>query len=669
MPNLSIKQKLIIAFTCVAVVPIALVMGLVSSQLRSRAVAGFADATQRELVQVDNAMNLFMDGIGSQLDQVASDPLLKNARDSITSFLHTTETTRSAPLEEGGINPEVYRLLKRVHDSNPAYCEVYMGTEGAGWTTSMPGDNKPGYDPRVRPWYRKPADAGKRVLTSAYFANSTGKTVIGMVRPIFDPKRRLAGVIGVDVSLARLTNLVNAIRIGKSGYAILAEADGTILANPKAPETNFKQLGELSDAAFKTLARTESGSVELELGGRPVVAQVHTSRSLGWKLIGIIDRQEVMAGSRRLALSILGIGTLLAAFSVVAGLLLARGITRPIASTSDMLRDIAEGEGDLTRRLDVAGKDELGALASGFNAFAEKIRQVIVDLAESASQLQSSGVTLEGVSDTLQTGADGLNGQAGTVAASVEEMSLALNGVSASTEQTATNVNMVAAATEEMRATISEIARSSEQARNVTQGMVTQARDVQSVMDALGQAANEIGKVTETITDISEQTNLLALNATIEAARAGEAGKGFAVVAGEIKTLASQTAAATDEIRQRIEGVQTSTHRSVTGIGEISTVINEVNELVGTIAAAVEEQSVSTGEIAGNLAQASDGLREVSRQVTQSSGVSDEISKEMEDVSRSASRFADGSISVQDRSREVARLADHLNQVVGRFRI
>ncbi|WP_300670120.1 methyl-accepting chemotaxis protein [Desulfoluna sp.] len=665
----SIKQRLVIAFTCVAVVPIAIIMGVVAFELKKISLSNFLNATTSELAQVDNAMNLFMDGMISHVNQLASDPLLKGVEDKVTSYVQTTEKTLSTPLKDGGVNAELYRLFKRVHDSSASYCEVYMGTEAGGWLTSMPSKKSAGYDPRTRSWYRQATSAGKLAITPAYFSSGTGLTVVGLVAPVMAAPGTQAGVVGVDVSLARLTDMVQGIKIGKRGYAVLVQGDGTILANPHDPKMNFKKMAALDDPAFAALDKITSGYVAVKMAGTDCFADVYTSPTLGWKLIGVIEKEEVMTTTHRVTLMILFIGGVLFFLTVGAALWIARAVTQPIIHTSEMLRDIAEGEGDLTRRLEIKTGDELGILATWFNAFIEKIHGVIQTLSENAEAVKDSGVELSRLAVTMSDGAAEMNGRAGNVAASAEEMNAVMTSVAASTEQASTNVNRVAAATEEMRATISEIAGNSEKARGVTMEMVNQAREVRVVMDALGAAAGEIGKVTEAITEISEQTNLLALNATIEAARAGEAGKGFAVVAGEIKALAGQTADATGEIRKRIDGVQSSSSLSVEGIGRMSTVIDEVNELVGAIAAAVEEQSASTSEIAENLAQASSGLADVNNQVVQCSGVSGEIAEEMADVNQSATRFSEGSTTVHHRSEELSGLAVGLNEVVGQFKI
>jgi methyl-accepting chemotaxis protein len=218
-----------------------------------------------------------------------------------------------------------------------------------------------------------------------------------------------------------------------------------------------------------------------------------------------------------------------------------------------------------------------------------------------------------------------------------------------------------------MTSTIGEIAQNSEKARRITDEATRQAARITEQINQLGVAAREIGKVTEAITEISSQTNLLALNATIEAARAGSAGKGFAVVATEIKALAQQTAAATEDIKARIEGVQTATAGGITEIGKVSQVITEVSAIVASIAAAIEEQSTATRDIARNIAEASVGVTDSSTRVSQTSQVSREIARDIVTVEGAAVEMANGSDHVRGSAAELSAVAETLRVTMGRF--
>ncbi|MBW2608734.1 MAG: methyl-accepting chemotaxis protein [Deltaproteobacteria bacterium] len=344
-------------------------------------------------------------------------------------------------------------------------------------------------------------------------------------------------------------------------------------------------------------------------------------------------------------------------------------LARPLNQILGRVRDIAEGGGDLTMRIEAESQDEVGRLADLINIFLGNLQQMIQNISGNADTLNTSSSDLSTLANQMSDGADQMSNRANTVAAASEEMSTNMDSVAAAMEEASTNIGVVATSAEEMTATINEIAQNSEKARNITNEAVTQAHNASERVDELGKAAQEIGKVTEAITEISEQTNLLALNATIEAARAGEAGKGFAVVANEIKELARQTAAATREIKEQIEGIQASTSGTVKEIGNILKVINDVNDIVSTIAAAVEEQSVTTKEIASNVSQASQGIQEVNENVAQSNTVSKDIAREITDVNQATAEISNSSSQVNLSADEMSGLAAQLQEMVGRFKV
>ena len=360
-------------------------------------------------------------------------------------------------------------------------------------------------------------------------------------------------------------------------------------------------------------------------------------------------------------------------FGVSAGVLLtwfiSRVITRPVNAMVDGLKDIAQGEGDLTKRLEEGDRDELGDLATWFNTFMEKLQGLMKEMAQNATSLGTASDTLAELSTGMSASAEDMSGKSDTVSAAVEEMSSNINNVAAAMEQSSTNVGVVAASAEEMSSTINEIAQNAEKARSISDGAVDTAKGASKQMDALGNAAAGVGKVVETITEISEQVNLLALNATIEAARAGDAGKGFAVVANEIKELAKQTSEATLDIKGKIANIQGSTDGAVSGINEISKVIQTINEIVATIASAVEEQSTATQEIANNIAQVSNGVQEVNENVSQSSSVASQISQDIGTVNHSAGEIASSSGQVQVSAEDLRQIAQKLRAVVGSFKV
>jgi methyl-accepting chemotaxis protein len=350
-------------------------------------------------------------------------------------------------------------------------------------------------------------------------------------------------------------------------------------------------------------------------------------------------------------------------------MLLANAIVRPISHAAQLMEDISQGEGDLTRRITVETGDEVGALANGFNTFAEKVRGIIAQLADNADSMASFSDSLATISQTMSRDVQVVSDKTDTVAAAAEEASANTNSVAACMEQATTNLSTVTGATEEMNSTITKIAANSEKARNISVQAGEQAQHLAALMQDFGQAAQQIGQVTETITAISSQTNLLALNATIEAARAGEAGKGFAVVANEIKELAKQTAAATEDIKTRISGVQQSAGGAISDIDKITSVIEEVGTIVALIAEAIESQAALTQEVVGNIAEASTGVNDANEQVAQTAAVSGEIAREIAGINVAVSEIRQGEEKVQSNAAQLAQLAEELKNLVGHFKV
>ena len=488
-------------------------------------------------------------------------------------------------------------------------------------------------------------------------------------------------------------NMIKAMRYNDNDYFWINDSRPVMVMHPIKPALDGQDLSNIKDPKGKHLF-VEFAKVCREKGEgtvdylwpkpgheEPVEKLSYVKRFSSWDwIIGtgiyvddvravVSAKQAVVNASMARQRNTLVVAIIcLLAFNLAAATWIAGKIVHPIREASKMLKAAAEGQGDLTCRLDVHSKDEVGELAQWFNLFNDNLKQIVIQVVDNAKKISDAAVGLAGISEQMNNGADQTSAKADSVATAAERMNTNMASVAAAMEEATTNINMIAAAAEQMTATIGEIAQNSEKGNTIVGRAVSQAQIVSQKVGVLGQAAQEIGKVTEAITEISEQTNLLALNATIEAARAGEAGKGFAVVANEIKELAKQTAKATEEIKSRISGIQGTTEETIKEISEISTVINDVSDIVATIVTAVEEQSVTTREISGNVTQASQGMEEVNQNVAQGSGVSAEIAQDIAEVNQSANEISSSSGQVKLSAEDLASLANGLNQLVSQFK-
>jgi methyl-accepting chemotaxis protein len=323
---------------------------------------------------------------------------------------------------------------------------------------------------------------------------------------------------------------------------------------------------------------------------------------------------------------------------------LVRTVSGSLQRLTQMIQDIAEGEGDVTRRLAASnrfGDNELGEVSRLFNLFMDKLQGLLRGAAADATKLAGACRQLLEASDAITVNSGETANQS--------------NSAAQATQQVTQNLQVLSTGSAEMMSTIQSIATNAGEAAKVAGSAVTAAQTANAAIAKLGHSGTEIGVVIKVITSIAQQTNLLALNATIEAARAGEAGKGFAVVAGEVKELAKQTASATEEISRKINAIQVDTKSAVAAIETVSGVIHEINSISATIATAVEEQSATTNEMTRNANEAAHGAGN--------------ISVSIEGVARAAEGTLERAKESQKAAQGLATVAEELGKLMRQFKI
>jgi methyl-accepting chemotaxis protein len=459
-----------------------------------------------------------------------------------------------------------------------------------------------GYDPRQRPWYTAAVAAGKPMLTPPYLA-AVGGLVVTIAMPV-KSNGELVGVVGGDLSLATLVDIINAVDFGGIGHAFLVDRDGQMIVSPDSDQA-MKNLKDIYPGSNLQVA---AGLHDVTLNGEQRIisfAPVSGLPSADWYIGLSIDKAKAYAPLSQFRTS--AIIAMLIAVAAIAGLLslLIPVLMRPLTTMGRAMQDIAQGEGDLTRRLTVENKDEFGELAGAFNQFVERIHASISEVASATRQVHDLSERVMSASNASIIGS--------------EEQSL--------------RTNSVAAAINELGAATQEIARNAADASQHASGASDQANDGRQVMqetisamtalsqkisesceqiETLNASTDDIGQILDVIKGISQQTNLLALNAAIEAARAGEAGRGFAVVADEVRNLAHRTQESAEEIHKMISTLQVGSREAVHNMnasqvsseqsvqvanqaGErltsVTLRIGEIDGMNQSVAAATEEQT------------------------------------------------------------------------------
>jgi methyl-accepting chemotaxis protein len=600
-----------------------------------------------------------------------NDYLQRNAiRDDLNNYLHemgdvtasniqTWLTGRIVLIESAAqniaINPDSTNVASLLEQKalTSSFMATYLGDSKGGFVIRPDTKMPDGFDPRVRPWYKGAQGSNGSTLTEPYIDAATGQLIISIATPSSKAGQSV-GVVGGDLSLQTLVDNIGALNFDGMGYAFLVSADGKVLVHPDKSLV----MKALADVYPKNTPKISSDFSEVEVDGKTRIVTFTPIKglpSVNWYLGLSVDKDKSFAMLSEFRTSAI-IATIIAVVIIIALLgMLIRILLQPLHIMTRAMEDIADGEGDLTRRLTIQNHDEFGVLGTAFNRFVERIHTSIREVSSATEHVNEVALRVVSASNSSMVNSDEQANRTNSVAAAINELGAAAQEIARNAAQASNQASDARQLAEDGQQVVERNIKAMNQLSQMISASSTN-------IEALNNKTVNIGQILEVITSISQQTNLLALNAAIEAARAGEAGRGFAVVADEVRNLAHRTQESAQQVQKMIEELQVGARDSVSTMSESQRHSQDSVEIANLAGERLNSVTQRIGEI--------DGMNQsVATATEEQTSVVESINMDITEINTLNQEGVENLQSTLRACSDLEQQAARLKQLVGSFRI
>ena len=680
----GVRLKLIVnslLLILIAVLPLGVIL---NTRVQKALLENYLSTSAQQIKTANEAISLAQEAIDKDIKMLATNPTILKADNTLTQYMDNADTKKvMTPSKNGGIEQEIFLIFEHYGKTHPGTIYIAMGTESGGYILWPESSNSANFDPRTRPWYKAALNDGDKISrTDPYSDSVSGNLIVSNSTPVKNSEGKIIGVIELDVSSDRITEFLNGIKIGETGYCMLIHKTGVVLADSRNPQNNNKELKDLGIEGIEKILAAPQVQTELTIKDMNYSVVSKQAQNSDWIIATFLPTQELyqIAIEIRNNIILLSIGTLI--IGLIIAVMTSSKIARPITALSEVAGRIAGG--DLSIIVPRSGtKNEIGVLEDSIGSMVVNLKSMIVETAQVSEHLAASSEELLAISansaQASEQVAASIAGMAKDTSVQLGETHgtlLVVEKISASINQVSNNINVV----------VSQSNQVVDQAKNssiLVDKVECQMQQIESavnnsakVVAKLGERSKEIGQIVDAITSIAGQTNLLALNAAIEAARAGERGRGFAVVAEEVRKLAEQSQEATKQIASLINEIQVDTDAAVAAMDNGTREVKLGAQLVNSSGKSFQEISEMINEIANKVneislfsKQMNEGSQQIVESVKRVNESNLSSSKKAETITSVATEQSTAMTEITSASQSLTKLAQMLQDSVGKFRI
>lgn len=576
----SIRTKLILYFIFIIFIT-SIPIGIIAYKNTFNIIKeNMYKSSKKEMIQVNNILVTSLKDIKENNKYIGSDETIKKSDESILALFNMSKDSNAKKYskEIKGVEGDIYNQLERYSQTHPDVAYVYLGTKWGGYIQWPDGLNISDFDPRKREWYEQAMKNPDKVNISNPYMSSDGTkaAIVSTTSCVKNNLGEIIGVVGLDISLKKISEVIKNIKIGNSGYLFVYSKDGTIIAHPNS-ELPFKNLNKLSIEGVKDekndktikyeikdyakFINEENSSFETTIDGAKCLVSIHTSPDTGWKMASIINEKELTEQANKEGFTIVSVIILIILITIAIAYFVTRSITNPLLKIKQFAQRLESF--DFSTPIKLERKDEFGQTSMALNTAQSNVKRLITSIMNESQEVSAYSEELTAIVEEVLAKFEIINDSTKKINTGVLEINTTAESMLASVQEVESNVGILSEKAADGSDNATKIRDRAKSVKEKSELAIVEIQNIYSererkILMAIdkGKIVDSIKDMADTIASIAEQTNLLALNAAIEAARAGDHGKGFAVVAEEVRKLSEQSSQSVSNVKDTIDKVQ-----------------------------------------------------------------------------------------------------------------